>query len=175
MAEARNAISTVLVRLRAEDRGAARWYYLDENGAEQGPFDSDQMQKWSIGFPDDLMIRGQGAAEWVRLCDISPNIFRSSMKQDVKDALSVLRNVREQLDRDGAAATVDAITSDAPESGSKFCSHEAGQSRNMSVGGKNHSRNSTWIKQVDEKSGHTFFYDTASGQSKWELPLDETL
>ena len=36
---------------------AARWYYRDQNGEVQGPFDSKQMDKWQDGFPDDLWIR----------------------------------------------------------------------------------------------------------------------
>jgi hypothetical protein len=190
MAEARAAITTVLLRLMAESGGTARWYYRDQAGKEQGPFDSDQMDRWSSGFPDDLWIRSGAAAasgevaEWVPLCDVSPNIFKSSMRQDVEYALDVLRGVHADLGGDGATATNGATSADAvgataavegagASKGQKL-GHKIGGS-NMRAGRKHHSRNSTWIKQIDDNSGHEFFYDTASGKSEWQLPPGETL
>lgn len=189
MAEARAAITTVLLRLMAEPGGTEKWYYRDQAGKEQGPFDSDQMDRWSSGFPDDLWIRSGAAAsgkagEWVPLCDTSPDIFKSSMRQDVEYALAVLRGVHADLDGDGATATDDATAADAVEAtaavegegaskGQKLGNKIGGS--NMRAGRKHHSRNSTWIKQIDDNSGHEFFYDTASGKSQWQLPPGETL
>ena len=138
MAEARAAITTVLLRLMAESGGTARWYYRDQAGKEQGPFDSDQMDRWSSGFPDDLWIRSGAAAassevaEWVPLCDVSPNIFKSSMRQDVEYALDVLRGVHADLGGDGATATNGATSADAV--GATAAVEGAGASKGQKLG-----------------------------------------
>ena len=184
MAEARAAMTTVLLRLMAESGGTAKWFYRDQAGNEQGPFESDQMDRWSSGFPDDLWIRGASheAAVWVPLCQVSPDIFKSSMRQDVENALAVLRSIHADLDGGGANV---AGTSDLAREGVNDTETLAAQEGNlkgkkidsddMRSGRRHHSRNSTWIKQIDDKSGHEYFYDTTSGKSAWELPPGETL
>lgn len=152
MAEAREAISTVLLQLYAQESGdAARWYYRDQNGEVQGPFDSKQMDKWYDGFPDDLWIRGGMKGEWVPLCDVSPKIFVSSVRQSAKALISVLRGIHADLEDEVATSSVKATPK------------------------RQHSRKSTWIKQIDHTTGHEFFYDTATGQSEWQLPPGEAM
>ena len=102
MAETKAALTALLVRINAEESsGHPKWYYLDENGEEQGPFDSEQMEKWSSGFPDSLLIRGGSLKDngWARFSDVNgAELFRSSLREQISRSLRALRQQRDELD-----------------------------------------------------------------------------
>ena len=59
MARGEEAVSTVLLStVRAGVRDVARWYYRDQNGEVQGPFDSKQMDKMVRWIPRRFVDKG---------------------------------------------------------------------------------------------------------------------
>jgi PERQ amino acid-rich with GYF domain-containing protein len=68
--------SSVRTQVVAQSYGVQCWYYIDPNGAMQGPFDDMQMQQWNENgyFTPDLRMKRGEHNEFVQLGMLFENL-----------------------------------------------------------------------------------------------------
>ena len=144
-----------------------RYYYLDDEKNQQGPFSRYQMRAWTEKncFDANLQIKCGDNGVFVRLGDLASlnkqsldTMFATSARDDVIDAINALEELQHDMMQNAKRQNETASGSTSTCKGYK------------GKGKEHHKRSNTWKKEFDTTHNSAYYFDTATGKSQWDRP-----